>query len=140
MLTVTDSIKIPYFPMVEDSKKPKLQHLLTLEHWAAMRFWMRVADLRKEIEGMDENDKKLQGLKILLDSVHRTCLSMAVMDRQGEVLTTKGRQIADIFDRGNKEAKGLTENEARKLVGQMINGDSKEERKEAARQLDSRLI
>lgn len=149
MLTVTDSIKIPYFPMVQGSKKPELQHLLTLEHWAAMRFWMRVCDLRKEIKGRDENDEKLQGLKILLDSVHRTCLSMAVMDREGEVLTTKGRQIVDIFDRGNNEAKGLTEDEARKLVaedearklvarklvGQMING-SKEESEAAALQLE----
>lgn len=132
-LTVTDSTKIPYFPMVEDYKKPKLQHLLSLEHWTAMRFWMRVSDLRKE------NGEKFLELKILLDSMCVTRLSMAVIDRDGEVLTSKGRQIVDIFDRGNNEAKGLTEDEARKLVGDMMKGDSKEERKEAARQLESCL-
>lgn len=139
-LTVTDSTKIPYFPMVEDYKKPKLQHLLSLEHWTAMRFWMRVSDLRKEIEGMDENGERFLELKILLDSMYVTRLSMAVIDRDGEVLTTKGRQIADIFDRGNNEAKGLTEDEARKLVGDMMKGDSKQERKAAALQLESRLF
>ena len=61
---------------------------------------------------------------------------MAVMDREGEVLTTQGRQLVNIFDHGNDAAK----DEARKLVGQMINGDSKEERKEAARRLERRLI
>lgn len=119
--TVTDTVKVQYFPL-EDSKKKesKLPYSLILPPWAAMRLSMRVGDLRKEIDALDENDEQLQGMKKLLDSLDTGYSSMAIMDEDGEVFTTQGIQIVDIFEDRKEKAKG----DAKELVKRQRQEDS----------------
>lgn len=141
-IPVTDSMKMAYFP-TQDSEMPQekgklgLEHALYLSRWASVRFWARVHDFREHIERMDEKAKQGDGMRKLLKSLKFGVLSMALMDEKGEMVTTEGREIMDIFDKNKGTWTGLTapqKKRAKELVGDLMKGPE-EKRKDALDEL-----
>lgn len=150
VIAVTDSIKMAYYPpeVLQDKKVVHLEPLLHLSGWDAIRFWARVCDLQKQIKGIDENDNHRDGMKNLLKSLNPERLSLTLMDEDGNIVTTKGREIMGIFDDTKGKSRGsvdgpakkqeLPRDTAQKLVQHLIKG-SMEERKKATLELEKYL-
>lgn len=58
-----------------------------------MRFWMRLSSLKKEIYEMDDCTMQLDGLKKLLDSFSRSNSWMTLLDKAGEIVRDRRKEI-----------------------------------------------
>lgn len=86
------------------------------------------------IEGMDEKAKQGDGMRKLLKSLKFGVLSMALMDEKGEMVTTEGREIMDIFDTKKSKCTGPEKKRAKELLGDLMKGPE-EKRKDALLEL-----
>lgn len=86
------------------------------------------------IEGMDEKAKQGDGMRKLLKSLKFGVLSMALMDEKGEMVTTQGREIMDLFDTTKSKCTGPEKKWAKELLGDFMKGPE-EKRKDALLEL-----
>lgn len=68
-------------------------HILNLSEHEALRFWTRLSSLKKEICKMDDTLIQLSGLKRLLNSFQKSESWMTLMDKDGEMVTSRGTEI-----------------------------------------------
>lgn len=89
--------KEPQVPPIEGMS------MLSLCEHEAMRFWARIYSLKECINGMDDNDKHLDGIKELLYFIDQeyslnsgiNSMVLGIMDEDGNLVTTLGKETLE---------------------------------------------
>lgn len=108
-LTLTYGTSVYYSPL-EKPKMPQAEmegmHILNLSEHEALRFWTRLSSLKREICKMDDTLIQLSGLKRLLNSFQKSESWMTLMDKDGEMVTSRGTEIVhELISRDISEGK-----------------------------------
>lgn len=80
-------------PHIPDMSNMEGIPLLILSEHETMRFWTRLSSLREEIYEMDNWTTQLDGLEKLLDSFERSNSWLTLVDKDGEMVTDRRKEI-----------------------------------------------